>query len=112
MFSNRVSVFQLVAAVLVVATLVLVSERASAQVVVYRPVVVASPYYVASPVIAADPCCEPVVMPTVAYYPTTVAYQQTARVVTRYRPILGGTVTRVRPGPVVPVVYSAPACCY
>ena len=62
--------------------------------------------------------------PTVAYYPATVykpgcahttyyapapavAYQPVARVRTRYRPILGGTVTRVRYG-YAPVYYSPP----
>lgn len=62
--------------------------------------------------------------PAVAYYPApvyspgcaytayyapapAVAYQPVARVRTRYRPILGGSVTRVRYG-YAPVVYSPP----
>lgn len=68
------------------------------QVVYYQPV---TTYYAPVPV-------------TTYYAPpvTTVAYQPVARVRTRYRPILGGSVTRVRYGytPVyttaMPVVYG------
>ena len=47
----------------------------------------------------------PAPVATVTYYRApTVAYAPSTTVVTRYRPILGGTVTRVRPT-LVPVVY-------
>ncbi len=66
-------------------------------VVVYRhPVVVARP-----PVVVA---------PRAVYYapaPVPVVYQPTVRVRTRYRPILGGTVSRVRYG--YAPAYYAPA---
>ncbi len=59
---------------------------------------VAMPTTVAAPALAAP-------VPTVVYFrPPVVGYAPVNRVVTRHRPILGGTVTRVRPG-VVPVVY-------
>lgn len=55
-------------------------------------------YTVASPVVVA--AAEPVVpapVPVVTYYRApAVAYAPVPRVVTRYRPILGGTVSRVR----------------
>lgn len=50
------------------------------------------------------PTCQPV---NVYYAPPTVAYQPVARVRTRYRPLLGGTVTRVRYG--YAPAYYAPA---
>jgi len=53
--------------------------------------------------VAAVPTVAPVT--TVAYAPApTVAYQRVARVRTRYRPLLGGTVSRVRYG-YAPVYY-------
>ena len=51
-----------------------------------------------------------VVVPQTVYYapaPAPVVYQPTARVRTRYRPILGGTVSRVRYG--YAPAYYAPA---
>lgn len=69
----------------------------------YAPV--AQPVYtVAMPATFAAPACA-APAPTVTYFrPPVVGYAPVNRVVTRYRPILGGTVTRVRPG-VVPVVW-------
>lgn len=89
--------------------------------VVARPVIVspgfaapvATPHFVASPVIASSPvvqtsfyapaattCCSPVVaapIPTVTYFRAPqVSWQPTPQVVTRHRPILGGSVSRVR----------------
>ncbi|MEM9352792.1 MAG: hypothetical protein AAGA92_07245 [Planctomycetota bacterium] len=94
------------------------AHTASAQyvpTVVYRPVI--APVPVPQPVVVARPVyTTSYYAPTTAYYApvaapavaSTVVYQPTTRVITRRRPILGGTVTRYRPGPAVPVVYSAP----
>jgi hypothetical protein len=88
------------------------------------PVVVTSPAYaytVARPIVVESPPSLVVASPapTVAYYQPAaavpapvvtyyrapvVSYAPSAQVVTRYRPILGGTVTRVRPA-LTPVVY-------
>ncbi len=99
------------------------AHTASAQfvpTVVYRPVIapvpVAQPVVVARPVVAGPVYTTSYYAPTTAYYApvaapavaSTVVYHPTTRVTTRRRPILGGTVTRFRPGPAVPVVYSAP----
>ena len=78
-------------------------------VAVYRPAPrVYTSYYVA-PAVAA-----PVVAARVVAAPAVVAapvYQPVARVRTRYRPFLGGTVTRIRPAyqtyyAPAPVVYA------
>lgn len=77
-------------------------------------------HVVASPVVATAPvattCCSPVVSqpvvatpvvaaPTVTYFRAPqVAWQSTPQVVTRHRPILGGTVTRVQ-NVLTPVVW-------
>lgn len=97
------------ALLLVVALVVVCSKQAQAQryvtyyqpaTVYYAPPVVSAPvpYTVASPVVVEAP--QPVVVapqPVVTYYRApTVVYQPVARVQTRYRPILGGTVSRVR----------------
>jgi len=56
-------------------------------------------YTVASPVVVEAP------QPVVTYYRApTVVYRPVAQVRTRYRPILGGTVSRVRYG-YAPVVF-------
>lgn len=88
------------------------------------PVVVTSPAYVytvASPVVVESPPSlvlgapapmvayyQPAALapaPWVTYYRAPViSYAPSARVITRYRPILGGMVTRVRPA-LVPVAY-------
>ena len=63
------------------------------------------PYYVASPVVATPAPVVAAPVPTVTYYRApTVVQQPVAQVRTRYRPILGGTVSRVRYG-YAPVVY-------
>lgn len=75
--------------------------------VVGEAVVTPQPTLVPGPVAAPAPMVvqAPVPMATVAYYPAPrVVYQPTAQVITRYRPILGGTVSRVRYG-YTPVVY-------
>ena len=82
-----------------------------AYVTYYQPVTVYSPPVTVAPVVVAPH--------TVYYAPApydtpapTVAYRPVARVRTRYRPLLGGTVTRVRYGYVpayylpTPVVYA------
>ena len=70
-----------------------------AYVTYYQPMTVYSPPVVATP-------------HRVCYAPApTVAYKPVARVRTRYRPILGGTVTRVRYG-YAPVYYPAPPVVY
>lgn len=81
------------------------ASDASAQiayVTYYQPTTVLSP-------VVAPPCAAP----HAVYYapaPAAVAYQPVARYRTRYRPFLGGTVTRVRygyaPTVVAPVVYA------
>ena len=89
-------------ALLVVAALWLGTQSdAAAQMVyvaAYQPVTVYST--------PASPCCPQ----TVYYAPAVPAYQPVVQYRTRYRPILGGTVTRVRYGytPVyaAPVVYA------
>lgn len=66
------------------------------QTVAYAPVAAPVAYAVASPVVAA---------PVVTYYrPPVVSYAAVPTVVTRYRPFLGGTVSRVRYG-YAPVAY-------
>lgn len=74
--------------------------------VVYRPLVPAAPQYVApAPVVVARPVVPAPVVAT-PVVPTTVV-APTPVTVTRYRPILGGTVTRTyyryAPIPAVPV---------
>jgi len=62
-----------------------------------------------APTCCAPTCCAPEA--TTAYYapaPTTVYYAATPVVTTRYRPILGGTVTRTR-YVYQPVTYGYPA---
>lgn len=66
----------------------------------YAPAPAPVAYVAASPVVIEAP--PPVV--TAYYAPPAVVYQPAARVVTRYRPILGGSVSRVRYG-YVPVAY-------
>jgi hypothetical protein len=84
-----------------------------AYVTYYQPMTVYSPpvvysapqtvYYAPAPTVAAVPTVAPVT--TVAYAPApTVSYTPVARVRTRYRPLLGGTVSRVRYG-YAPVYY-------
>ncbi len=95
----------------VVATMA-VAPNVGAQVVTYYPpvtyqprvtyyappvAVAPAPYTVASPVVvtAAAPVVAPA--PVVTYYRApSVAYAPVGRVVTRHRPLLGGTVSRVR----------------
>lgn len=72
------------------------------------PVVAAAPapapYVVGSPVVV-EPAVVAAPAPVVTYYRApAVAYQPVAHVHTRYRPILGGTVSRVRYS-YMPVVY-------
>jgi hypothetical protein len=77
---------------------------AEAQVVTYyyHP---ATAFYGPPPVAAYPAPAYVAPAPVVAYYaPPPVVYQPTARVRTRYRPILGGTVSRVRYG-YTPVYY-------
>ena len=50
----------------------------------------------------------PPVVYTSCYAPPAVAYQPVARYRTRYRPFLGGTVTRVRYGYAPVYTYPAP----
>ncbi|MBX3425947.1 MAG: hypothetical protein KF688_09740 [Pirellulales bacterium] len=91
------------AAACVATTLVASSAEAQVPYVVgYRPV---TAFYAPAPYVVASPVIQPA--PVVAYYAPapTVVYQPAARVVTRYRPLLGGSVTRVRPAGYVPVVY-------
>lgn len=74
---------------------------AAAPVIVEQPVATTA-YY---PAPAPQPTVAYYPQPAVAYYPPPVpVYQPTARVVTRYRPFLGGTVSRVRYG-YAPVTY-------
>ncbi|MCA9229447.1 MAG: hypothetical protein KDA57_02250 [Planctomycetales bacterium] len=90
---------QTVMFLVVLASCLAVSGRVEAQVpyvTYYQPVTVYSP-----PVVYT---------PHAVYYapaPAPVVYQPTAQVRTRYRPILGGTVTRVRYG--YAPTYYAPA---
>jgi hypothetical protein len=84
-----------------------VSYYAPAPVVAPTAYTVARPltYTVASPVVAPAPVVVPAPVPVVTYYRApAVSYVATPQVVTRYRPILGGTVSRVRYG-YAPVVY-------
>ena len=61
---------------------------------------------------AAEDCCSMPVAVTTYYAPApVVAYQPAAVVRTRWRPLLGGFVSRVRYRGYAPVVYS-PACCW
>lgn len=74
-----------------------------APVVVGPPVVVGQPVFVSPPVVMAPPvvAARPVVVapsPVVVQRPPIITYQPTREIVTRQRPILGGTVTRVRYG--------------
>jgi len=73
---------------------------APAPVVVQRPVVVHRPVVVEPAPVQAVTYYSPVVEPVVA----PVVYEPAVRVRQRYRPILGGTVTRVHHG-YVPSVY-------
>lgn len=90
-------------AVFVVACLLWLGAQSDVQaevacVTYYQPMIVYSPPIMVAP---HTVCCAPV--PTVSYHPV-------ASVRTRYRPILGGTVTRVRyryaPVYHLPVVYA------
>jgi hypothetical protein len=84
-----------------------VSYYAPAPVVAPTAYTVARPltYTVASPVVAPAPVVVPAPVPVVTYYRApAVSYVATPQVVTRYRPLLGGTVSRVRYG-YTPVVY-------
>jgi hypothetical protein len=84
-----------------------VSYYAPAPVVAPTAYTVARPltYTVASPVVAPAPVVGPAPVPVVTYYRApAVSYVATPQVVTRYRPLLGGTVSRVRYG-YTPVVY-------
>jgi hypothetical protein len=80
-----------------------------AYVTYYQPMTVYSPpvVYAAPQTVYYAPA------PTVAYAPApAVTYEPVARVRTRYRPLLGGTISRVRYGyapvyyPPAPVVYA------
>jgi hypothetical protein len=51
------------------------------------------------------PACAPPAAYATYYAPAPVVYQPVARATTRYRPLLGGSVTRVRYG-YAPVVYG------
>ena len=95
----------------VVSTPVVTSYVAARPVVVSSPVTQVSYYAPVAPAPVVTTCCSPVVStpvvaaPTVTYYRAPqVAYQPTAQVVTRYRPLLGGSVSRVR-NVWTPVVY-------
>jgi hypothetical protein len=84
-----------------------VSYYAPAPVVAPAAYTVARPltYTVAAPVVESAPVAVPAPVPVVTYYRApAVTYVATPQVVTRYRPFLGGTVSRVRYG-YVPVVY-------
>jgi hypothetical protein len=85
-----------------------VSYYAPAPVVAPAAYTVARPvtYTVASPVVVPPaPVAVPAPIPTVTYYRAPgIAYVPAPQVVTRYRPILGGSVSRVRYG-YAPVVY-------
>lgn len=79
------------------------ADTGQAQIVtVYRPLAV---YYPAPVVVARPIVAAPLPAPTVVAYPPppAVVYQPMAQVRTRYRPFLGGTVSRVRYG-YVPVI--------
>jgi hypothetical protein len=80
-----------------------------APVVVAPPVVVGQPMFVAPPVVMAPQVvmapsvvsARPVIVsssPVVVQRAPIITYQPTREIVTRHRPILGGTVTRVRYG--------------
>ncbi|MEQ8849564.1 hypothetical protein [Botrimarina sp.] len=77
------------------AQVVVVSGYAPAPVVTYRPVAPAVAYRPVAPVVAYSPVVAPVAAPAT---PVAVRSTFTATPVvhTRYRPILGGTVSRVR----------------
>lgn len=90
-----------------------VAQAQIAYVTYYQPMTVYSPPVVYSAPVAQTVAAVPTPQ-TVAALPTpqtvfyapapTLAYQPVARVQTRYRPILGGTVSRVRYG-YAPVYY-------
>jgi hypothetical protein len=62
--------------------------------------------------VAYDPCCSPPVVMATFYAPApAVVYPSTTAVRSRYRPLLGGSVTRVRYVD-APVVYASPWCCW
>ena len=85
----------------------MVSYYAPAPVVAPVPYTVASPvtYTVAAPVVAPAPFFAPAPAPVVTYYRApAVSYAPVPQVVTRWRPLLGGTVSRVRYN-YMPVVY-------
>ncbi len=88
---------------LAVATLGVASQSAQAQWVV-QPTTVWSPVVVPGPVvqpmvIQSGPVFAPAPIPVTTFYRAPiVTMQPVPRVVTRYRPILGGSVSRVRYG--------------
>jgi hypothetical protein len=88
---------------LAVATLGVASQSAQAQWVV-QPTTVWSPVVVPGPVvqpmvIQSGPVFAPAPVPVTTFYRAPiVTMQPVPRVVTRYRPILGGSVSRVRYG--------------
>ncbi|MBL9161584.1 MAG: hypothetical protein JNL18_02460 [Planctomycetaceae bacterium] len=88
---------------LAVAALCVASESAHAQWVV-QPTTVWSPVVVPGPVvqpmvIQSGPVFAPAPVPVTTFYRAPiVTMQPVPRVVTRYRPILGGSVSRVRYG--------------
>ena len=95
----------------VVASLVvvgLISQSAAAQLhVVYSPVVPTVAYQPVAPV--QQVVYQPVVQPTTVYYaPAPAPVVASPVVTTRYRPFLGGNITRVR-YVYSPVTYAAPA---
>jgi hypothetical protein len=60
--------------------------------------------------VAYDPCCATPVAVTTYYTPVPpVAFGSPAVVRTRYRPVLGGRVTRIR-SVNAPAVYASPWC--
>lgn len=58
------------------------------------------------PYTSCDPCCSSPVVMTTYYAPPAVVYQPAAVGWTRYRPLFGDYVTRVRYGGYSPMVYG------
>jgi len=93
---------RLLGAAIAFAVILAVAEPAGAQVYQTYYAGPATAYYAPAPVTAyyapapVTTCCAPA--PVTAYYAPapTVAYYPTAVATTRYRPILGGTITRWR----------------